>query len=168
LRSINLIFSAMINLIFSAMIKVPVLVSIMIALAAPAAAQSGGAANPSKEGKKTSAASQTLMVFYLAKGEPGSCGPACSEWIAAEGRFDEGSAQRLRAFLSRMGNRKLPILFHSSGGLATTASEIGRLLRDREMTAGVYQTIPAGSRRDKCFQRHCATTPAATPPAFSP
>jgi hypothetical protein len=134
----------MIKLIFSVMIKVPVLVSIMIALAAPAAAQSGGAANPSKEGKKTSAASQTPMVFYLAKGEPGFCGPACSEWIAAEGRFDEGAAQRLRALLSRMGNRKLPILFHSSGGLATTASEIGRLLRDREMTAGVYQTIPAG------------------------
>ena len=71
------------------MIKVPVLVSIMIALAAPAAAQSGGAANPSKEGKKASAASQTLMAFYLAKGEPSSCGPTCSEWIAAEGRFDE-------------------------------------------------------------------------------
>lgn len=126
------------------MIKVPVLVSIMIALAAPAAAQSGGAANPSKEGKKASAASQTLMAFYLAKGEPSSCGPTCSEWIAAEGRFDENSAQRLRAFLSRMGNRKLPILFHSTGGLATTAAEIGRLLRERGMTAGVYQTIPVG------------------------
>ena len=126
------------------MMKVPVLISIMIALAAPAAAQSGGAANPSKEGKKASAASQTPMVFYLAKGEPDSCGPACSEWIAAEGRFEESSAQRLRALLSRTGNRKLPIFFHSTGGLASTGSEIGRMLREHEMTAGVYQTIPAG------------------------
>ena len=124
------------------MIKVPVLVSIMIALAAPAVAQSGGAAKEGK--KKTSAASQTPMLFYLAKGEPDSCGPACSEWIAAEGRFEESSAQRLRAFLSRTGNRKLPIFFYSTGGLATTGSEIGRMLREREMTAGVYQTIPAG------------------------
>src|SRR5215470_18558608 len=103
------------------MIKVP-LVAIMITLAVPAA-QSGGATNPAKEGKKASAASQTPMLFYLAKGEPDSCGPACSEWIAAEGRFEESSAQRLRAFLSRTGNRKLPIFFHSTGGLATTGSE---------------------------------------------
>src|SRR5262245_23953441 len=113
------------------MIKVPVLVSIMIALAAPAVAQSDGGANPAKDGKKASAASQTPMLFYLAKGEPDSCGPACSEWIAAEGRFEESSAQRLRAFLSRMGNRKLPVLFHSTGGLATTAMESGRLVRER-------------------------------------
>src|SRR5262245_58110829 len=126
------------------MIKVPVLVAIMVTLAVPAAAQSGGAANPAKEGKKASAASQTPMLFYLAKGEPDSCGPTCSEWIVAEGRFEESSAQRLRTLLSRMGNRKLPVLFHSTGGLATTAMEIGRLLREREMTAGVYQTNPAG------------------------
>src|SRR5262245_9375356 len=126
------------------MIKVPVLVAIMITLAVPAAAQSGGAANPAKEGKKASAASQTPMVFYLARGEPDSCGPTCSEWIVAEGRFEESSVQRLRTLLSRMGNRKLPVLFHSTGGLATTAMEIGRLLREREMTAGVYQTIPGG------------------------
>jgi len=27
------------------------------------------------------------MVFFLAKGSAGSCGPGCGEWIAAEGRF---------------------------------------------------------------------------------
>ena len=55
------------------MVKLPVFVSIMIALAAPAAAQSGGGANPSKEGTKAPAATQMAMVFYLAKGEPDSC-----------------------------------------------------------------------------------------------
>jgi len=125
------------------MVKLAVFVSIMIALAAPAAAQSGGAANPSKEGKKASASTQLPMVFYLAQGEPDSCGPGCSEWIAAEGRIDESSAQRLRALLSRMGKHKLPIFFHSTGGVGRTATEIGRLLREREITAGVYQTIPA-------------------------
>jgi hypothetical protein len=125
------------------MIKLPVFVSIMIALAAPAAAQSG-AANPSQDGKPAPASTQMAIVFYLAKGEPDSCGPGCSEWIAAEGRFDEGSAQRLRALLSRTGKRKRPIFFHSLGGLGTSGIAIGRLLREREMTAGVYRTIPAG------------------------
>jgi len=25
------------------------------------------------------------MIFYVARGAPGACGPGCSEWIAAEG-----------------------------------------------------------------------------------
>jgi hypothetical protein len=120
------------------MVKSSVLVSIMLALAAPAAAQSDGGS------KKASAASQTPMMVYLAKGEADTCGPGCSEWIAGEGRFDDSAAQRLRALLSRIGKRRLPLFFHSTGGLATPATEIGRLLRVREMTAGVYQTIPAG------------------------
>jgi hypothetical protein len=61
------------------------------------------------------------------------------------------------------------------------AREIGRLLREHAMTAGVYQTIPAGcagvseqtcqaltSIRDECFKRRSAITRAATPPAFLP
>jgi len=129
-------------MILTDMVKRSVLVSILIALAAPAVAQSGGAT--SKEGKKVSASSQTPMVLYLAKGEADTCGPGCSEWIAAEGRFDEGAAQRLRTLLSRIGKRKLPIFFHSTGGLGAPATEIGRHLREREVTAGVYQTIPTG------------------------
>ena len=82
------------------------------------------------------------MVFYLAKGEPDSCGQGCSEWIAAEGQIDLSTAQRLRTFLNRLGKRKLPIYFHSPGGTGTTAMEIGRLLRERELTAGVSQTVP--------------------------
>ena len=125
----------------------------MIALVAPAIAQSGRAANPPTEGKKTPASADAPMVFYLAKGEPDACGPGCSEWIAAEGRIDVGAAQRLRALLNRLGKRNLPIFFHSPGGIGTTAMEIGRLLRGREMMASVYQTIPAdcaGAGEDAC------------------
>jgi hypothetical protein len=56
------------------------------------------------------------VVFYVAKGEPNACGPGCREWIAAEGTFDRDAPQRLRALLNRLGQRKLPIYFHSPGG----------------------------------------------------
>jgi hypothetical protein len=121
----------------------PLLVAIMIALAAPAAAQPGRAGNPSTPAKKNSPVLDPPMIFYLAKGEPDACGEGCSEWIAAEGRIEVGTAQRLRTFLTRLGKRKLPIFFHSPGGIGTTAIEMGRLLRAREMTAGVSETIPA-------------------------
>jgi len=84
------------------------------------------------------------MVFYLAKGEEGACGPGCSEWIAAEGQIVAASAQQLRAVLNRLGKRKLPIFFHSPGGNVTASTVMGRLLREREMTASVSETIPVG------------------------
>ena len=83
------------------------------------------------------------MVFYLAKGEPDACGQGCGEWIAAEGEFDPGAPQRLRSLLTRLGKRKLPIFFNSPGGLRQEAMSIGRMLRERQMTAGVSETIPA-------------------------
>ena len=73
-----------------------------------------------------------------------------SEWIAAEGQFDSGSFERLRTFLKRVPGRKLPIYFHSPGGLTDNAIAIGRLLREHEMTAGVAKTIPGCLRRQKC------------------
>jgi len=84
------------------------------------------------------------MIFYLAKGENGACGTDCNEWIAAEGQIETGSAQQLRTFLTKLGKRKLPIFFHSPGGNVTASLAIGRLLREREMTAGVSETVPVG------------------------
>src|SRR5262245_44023359 len=84
------------------------------------------------------------MIFYIAKGENGTCGTDCNEWIAAEGQIETGSAQQLRTFLTRLGKRKLPIFFHSPGGNVTASLAIGRLLREREMTAGVSETVPVG------------------------
>ena len=82
------------------------------------------------------------LIFYLARGERDACGAGCSEWIAAEGQFDSGAAERLRNFLKRIPGRNLPIYFYSPGGLTDNALAIGRLLRERGMTAGVARTTP--------------------------
>ncbi len=98
----------------------------------------------------------TPLVFYLAKGAPNACGPGCSEWIAAEGYFDASAPERLRAVLGRAGNRNLPIYFQSPGGFIDEAMVIGRLLRDRGMTAGVARTIP-----DACVTKNITACRAA-------
>jgi hypothetical protein len=104
------------------------------------------AAEPARPAAPKTATSPRLppMIFYLAKGENGACGTDCNEWIAAEGQIETGSAQQLRSFLARLGKRKLPIFFHSPGGNVTASMAIGRLLRERDMTAGVSETVPVG------------------------
>jgi hypothetical protein len=94
--------------------------------------------------KSTAVVRLPPMIFYLAKGENGACGPDCNEWIAAEGQIETGTAQQMRVFLARLGKRKLPIFFHSPGGNVTASMAMGRLLREREMTAGVSETVPVG------------------------
>jgi hypothetical protein len=113
---------------------------------AQAGAQVKGSPTPAPKSQPDTMATilANSMVFYLAQGEPDACGPGCGEWIAAEGSIDFGAAQRFRAFLARLGKRKLPIFFSSPGGLGGPAMEIGRILRAREMTAGVSKTNPAG------------------------
>src|SRR5262245_25154968 len=51
------------------------------------------------------------MVFYVANGDADACGAGCREWIAADGMIDESAPARLRALLSRLGQRRLPIYF---------------------------------------------------------
>jgi hypothetical protein len=84
------------------------------------------------------------LIFVVAAGEPNACGRGCAEWIAAEGRFDEGGAQRLREFLAVLPKRDLPIFFNSDGGLVREAVQIGSILRENRMTAGVARTVPEG------------------------
>src|SRR5262245_2559766 len=84
------------------------------------------------------------MVFYVAKGEPNACGEGCREWIVAEGTIDREAPTRLRSLLGRLGKRKLPIYFHSPGGSVGAGLAIGRLMRERRITAGVGRTIPVG------------------------
>src|SRR5215472_13106732 len=84
------------------------------------------------------------MVFIVATGAPNACGRGCAEWIAGEGRFDEGAAQRFREFLAVLAKRDLPIFFNSDGGLLREAVQIGLMLRENRMTAGVARTVPEG------------------------
>ena len=89
---------------------------------------------------KSKVAALPPLTIYLATGDDDACGKNCSEWIAAEGAFDQGSAARLNKFLDHFGDRKLPIFFDSPGGIVAQSLAIGRLLRQREMTAGVART----------------------------
>src|SRR5262249_17767120 len=84
------------------------------------------------------------MIFVVATGEPNACGRGCTEWIAAEGRFDKGAAQRFREFLAVLAKHDLPIFFNSDGGLVSEAVQIGLMLRENRMTAGVARTVPEG------------------------
>jgi hypothetical protein len=84
------------------------------------------------------------MIFVVATGEPNACGQGCAEWIVAEGRFDDGAAQRFREFLAVLAKRDLPVFFNSDGGLVSEAVQIGLMLRESRMTAGVARTVPQG------------------------
>jgi hypothetical protein len=113
-----------------------------ILLAAPAS----HAATPHKVAQvrlsppRTGVAPLSPLTIYLATGDDDACGTGCNTWIAAEGAFDQGSAARLKRFLDRMGSRVLPIFFDSPGGIVGQSLAIGRLLRERGMTAGVART----------------------------
>jgi len=122
-------------------------VALGVAAGTPATAQRAPAAgDPAASIKHAPAVTRSLppIVFFVAKGEPNACGVGCREWIAAEGTIDKGADDRLRALLQRLGGRKLPIIFHSPGGLAATGLAIGRLIRQRGLTAGLGWTVPAG------------------------
>jgi hypothetical protein len=84
------------------------------------------------------------MIFVVATGEPNACGRGCSEWIAGEGEFDESATQRFREFLAVLAKRDLPIFFNSDGGLLREATQIGLILRQNRMTAGVARTVAEG------------------------
>jgi hypothetical protein len=84
------------------------------------------------------------MVFIVATGEPNACGRGCSEWIGGQGQFDDSAAQRFREFLAVSAKRDLPIFFNSDGGLLREAVQIGSILRENRMTAGVARTVPEG------------------------
>jgi len=83
------------------------------------------------------------MVFYVATGDSDACAADCGQWIVAEGPIGVGSVARLRAVLDRLGKEKLPVFFDSGGGFFDEALDMGKLLRQRGLTAGIAKTIPA-------------------------
>jgi hypothetical protein len=145
------------------------LLVLLAMLGLPAAASAGPsmASAPGKpdstqtkpaETKPTQTKSASLpppVVFFLAKGEPNACGPGCQEWIAADGTFDPGADGRLRALLKKLGGRKPPIFFHSPGGSITAGLGIGRLMRERGLTAGVGWTVPQGCDPRQAREEAC-------------
>jgi hypothetical protein len=81
------------------------------------------------------------MAFYVVKGVPDACGKGCDSWIAVEGQVDSAAAPRFKKFLQRVGNRNLPLYFHSPGGNLDQALAMGAMLRERRAVARVARTV---------------------------
>ena len=95
------------------------------------------------------------MIFYLARGPSGACGPHCSEWIAAEGAVQWDSYKRLLALLDRLENRKPPVVFNVWGeGDLKAATAIGRIIRERGLDVSAGSTLVSrcvGLTEAECF-----------------
>jgi hypothetical protein len=95
------------------------------------------------------------MIFYVAHGERGSCGPGCSDWIAAEGVIQWDTHKRLIAILDRQAGRKLPVVIHAWGeSNLNVATSLGRILRDRgfDTTVGSTEVESCKGKPDtECF-----------------
>ena len=107
-------------------------------------------------------AQEQVLRFYIAKGEANACGEGCGDWIAVEGRIEKGAGERFQAFLRQHRNLKLPVYFNSPGGSEGDALTIGRLLRERGLTAGVARTVPlvcADAASEKCQEAKRSSQP---------
>ena len=95
------------------------------------------------------------MIFYVAHGADGACGPGCSEWIAAEGTVQWDTHKRLIAILDRQAGRKLPVIIHAWGDSnLNVAASLGRILRDHgiDTTAGTTDVEACqGKSETECF-----------------
>jgi hypothetical protein len=81
------------------------------------------------------------MIFYVAHGAVGACGPGCSEWIAAEGTVQWDTHKRLINILDRQAGHKLPVVIHSWGeSNLNVATSLGRILRRRGIDATMGPT----------------------------
>jgi hypothetical protein len=94
------------------------------------------------------------MIFYVARGAAGACGPGCSEWIAAEGTV-QYTHKRLLNILDRQAGRKLPVVIHSWGeSHLNVSTSLGRILRDRGIDTNAGSTdVEAchGKPEAECF-----------------
>jgi hypothetical protein len=85
------------------------------------------------------------MIFYLAHGGEGACGPNCPEWIAAEGVVEWDTFKRLFAFATRLGERKAPVILNVWGESdLKVAMSLGKIIRDRGLDVSAGKTVVAG------------------------
>jgi hypothetical protein len=95
------------------------------------------------------------MIFYVAHGTEGACGPGCADWIAAEGTVQWDTWKRLINILDRQNGRKLPLVIHAYGqSNLNVAVSLGRILHDRGIDATDGSTevgACAGKPEADCF-----------------
>ena len=80
------------------------------------------------------------MQFSIVRLADPACEPRCPEWIAAQGRINSATLSDFKRVLSRLGNRKLPILIDSAGGAVDASLSMGRLIRARGLDVVVTKT----------------------------
>lgn len=86
------------------------------------------------------------MIFYVAHGTEGACGPGCADWIAAEGTVQWDTHKRLIAILDRQAGRKLPVVIDSWGQAnLNVANSLGRILR-----SGGFDTTAGKTEAEAC------------------
>jgi hypothetical protein len=90
------------------------------------------------------------LIMFLAKGGKDACGPGCDTWIAVEGQFDQGAAERFAAFVERLDAKALPVFFNSPGGLTDEGIAMGRFLRQSGMRAGIAASKAACGSSLEC------------------
>jgi hypothetical protein len=133
-----------------------ILIATLLALAARAEEEMrppvGGVASPS-----------SAMIFYLAHGPDGACGPNCADWIAAEGVVEWDTFKRLLAFLARSGDRKVPVVLHVWGaGNLEVAMSLGKIIREHGLDVSVGTTVVgecANVAEAQCFALKRGGTP---------
>ena len=133
------------------------LATVIISLCAATAAN----AQIRKESDVHARLAQEPLRVFLARGGENACGKGCSTWIAVDGQFDKGSAERLGAFVRGLEMQDLPVFLNSMGGLTDEGIEVGRFLRNNKMRAGV------GSSRADCVSlraSNCTALMAAAQP----
>lgn len=95
------------------------------------------------------------MIFYVAHGAEGACGPGCADWIAAEGAVQWDTYKRLIAILDRQQGRKLPLVIHAFGeSNLNVAVGLGRILRERgiDTAEGATEVAACAGKADAdCF-----------------
>lgn len=80
------------------------------------------------------------MRFHLVHSAEPGCEPRCPQWIAAQGKIEDGAAARLGRVLRQIGGRRLPLLIDSNGGRVSEAFRIGRMVRARQLDVVVSRT----------------------------
>lgn len=83
-----------------------------------------------------------MKVRLVRSNQPG-CEPDCPEWISAEGTIDAATPGEFRKVLTRLGNRKLPILVDSVGGSVDPSFSIARMIRAKGLDVVVTKTVLA-------------------------
>jgi hypothetical protein len=70
----------------------------------------------------------------------GNCQEECTQWISADGDITPDTPARLKAMLTTLGERKLPIVLQSNGGDMDAAFVMGRMIRAAGLETSIGRT----------------------------